>query len=121
MKNTLIAVSSVVAVLSSSASADDMPGMKMDAKSMAGLPMKQAAEQMPTAQATGTVKAIDNQKHMVTLAHSAVPALHWPAMTMGFKATAEQLNSLKVGDRVAFEFRADGMDATLVSIAPMQQ
>ncbi|MGV0190781.1 copper-binding protein [Pseudomonas aeruginosa] len=40
---------------------------------------------------------------------------------MGFKATAEQLNSLKVGDRVAFEFRADGMDATLVSIAPMQQ
>lgn len=121
MKNSLIAISSVVAVLSSSAFADDKPGMTMDAKTMAGLPMKQAAKQAPTAQATGTVKAIDSQQHVVTLAHSAVPALHWPAMTMGFKATAEQLKGLKVGDRVAFEFRADGMDATLVSVAPMQQ
>lgn len=121
MKNTLIAISSVVAVLSLPALADDMPAMKMDAKTMAGLPMKQAAKESSTAQATGTVKAIDNQKSMVTLAHSAVPALHWPAMTMGFNATAEQLQGLKVGDRVAFEFRADGMDATLVSIAPMQQ
>ncbi|MFC5694535.1 copper-binding protein [Pseudomonas sp. GCM10022186] len=121
MKNTLMAVCSVVAVMSVTAFAEDMPGMKMEAKTMAGMPMKQAAKQAPTAQATGTVKAIDIQKHVVTLAHSAVPALHWPAMTMGFNATAEQLDGLKVGDRVAFEFRADGMDATIVSIAPMQQ
>lgn len=121
MKNTLIAVAGAAAALSFPALADDMSGMKMDAKTMAGMPMKQTTEQTPTAQATGTVKAIDNQKHLVTLAHSAVPTLHWPAMTMGFNATAEQLKGLKVGERVAFEFRADGMDATLVSIAPMQQ
>lgn len=121
MKNTLIAITSVVAVLSHPALAEEMPSMTMDAKPMAGMPMKQAAAQTPTAQTTGTVKAIDNQKHLVTLAHGAVPALHWPAMTMGFNATAEQLKGLKVGDRVAFEFRADGMDASLVSIQPMQQ
>lgn len=121
MKNTLIAITSAFVVLSLPAFAEDMPGMAMDAKTMAGMPMQQAAEQTPTAQATGTVKAIDNQKHLVTLAHSAVAALQWPAMTMGFKASAEQLKGLKVGDRVAFEFRADGMDATLVSIQPMQQ
>lgn len=121
MKNTLIAITSVVAALSVPAFAEDMPGMKMEAKTMAGMPMKQAAEQAPTAQATGTVKAIDNQKHLVTLAHGAVPALQWPPMTMGFNATAEQLKGLKVGDRVVFEFRADSMDATLVSIQPMPQ
>ncbi|GLZ87437.1 hypothetical protein Pres01_34880 [Metapseudomonas resinovorans] len=121
MKNSLIAITGVVAVLSVPAFAEDMPAMKMEAKTMAGMPMKQAAEQAPTAQATGTVKAIDSQKQVVTLAHGAVPALQWPPMTMGFKATAEQLKGVKVGDHVAFEFRADGMDATIVSIAPMQQ
>ncbi|MCY1288242.1 Cation efflux system protein CusF [compost metagenome] len=120
MKTTQIALTSMFAVLSLTAQAEDMPGMKMDTKPTAGMPMQLAAEQAPIAQATGTVKAIDSQKQVVTLAHGAVPALQWPPMTMGFKATAEQLKGLKVGDRVAFEFRAEGMDATLVSIEPIK-
>ncbi|MEL7938245.1 copper-binding protein [Pseudomonas delhiensis] len=121
MKNTLLAAACAVVVLSVPAFADDMPGMKMDGKSMEDMSMNQAAKPAPTAQATGTVKAIDNEQHMVTLAHSAVPSLHWPAMTMGFNATAEQLKGLKIGDRVAFEFRPDGAASTLVSIAPLKQ
>lgn len=37
-------------------------------------------------------------------------------MTMAFNATTKQLAGLKAGDRVAFEFRAEGMAATIVSI-----
>ncbi|MDH4566342.1 copper-binding protein [Pseudomonas sp. BN414] len=118
MKNILIAITSAVAALSFPAFAEDMPGMNMDAKTT---PEQQAVEQAPTAQATGTVRAIDNQKQVVTLAHSAVPSLQWPPMTMGFKATAEQLKGLKVGDRVTFEFQADGMNATIVSIKRAQE
>ncbi len=120
MKTTRIALASLFAALPFAAQAEDMPNMNMDAKPTAGMPMQQAAE-APAAQATGTVKAIDNQKQIVTLAHSAVPSLQWPPMTMGFKATADQLKGLKVGDRVAFEFQADGMNATIVSIKPVQE
>lgn len=116
MKKTLIAGASTVVALSLPVLAEDMPGMKMDDMPMQGMPMKQEAKQAPTAMASGTVKAIDTEKNMVTLAHGAVPALHWPAMTMGFSATAEQLAGLKVGDRVEFEFRAEGMEATIASI-----
>lgn len=79
-----------------------------------------AAEAAPSARAraSGTVKAIDTVKGRVTLAHGAVPSLHWPAMTMDFAATPEQLQGLKVGDRVEFEFHAEGMNARILSIRP---
>jgi Cu(I)/Ag(I) efflux system protein CusF len=76
------------------------------------------AEAAPSARASGTVKAIDSVKGRVTLAHGAVPSLHWPAMTMDFAATPEQLQGLKVGDRVEFEFHAEGMNARILSIRP---
>lgn len=77
-----------------------------------------AAEAAPSARASGTVRAIDTVKGRVTLAHGAVPSLHWPAMTMDFAATPEQLQGLKVGDRVEFEFHAEGMNARILSIRP---
>lgn len=76
------------------------------------------AEAAPSARASGTVRAIDTVKGRVTLAHGAVPSLHWPAMTMDFAATPEQLQGLKVGDRVEFEFHAEGMNARILSIRP---
>lgn len=78
----------------------------------------QAADAAPSARASGTVKAIDAAGGRVTLAHGPVPSLQWPAMTMGFAATPEQLAGLKVGDRVEFEFRAEGMNARILSIRP---
>lgn len=112
MKKTLIAVASTVVALSLPVHAEDMPGMKMEDMPMKGMQMQQA----PTAEASGTVKVIDMQKGTVTIAHGAVSALQWPAMTMGFTATAKQLAGLKVGERVEFEFRSEGMNATIVSI-----
>ena len=64
----------------------------------------------------GTIKAINSEKHTVTIAHGAVPAVQWPAMTMAFSATAEQLEALNAGDHVTFEFRSEGGTAKVVSI-----
>lgn len=119
MKKTLIAVAGTIVALALPVQAHDMPGMKMDdmpMQGMQGMQMQQEANPAPTAKASGTVKAIDTEKSSVTLAHGAVPALQWPAMTMSFKATPEQLAELKVGDQVVFEFRAEGMQASIVSI-----
>ena len=116
MKNILIAVASTVAAISLQVQAGDMPDMKMDDMPTQGMQMKQVEQQTPTAKANGTVKAIDTEKSTVTIAHGAVAALKWPAMTMGFSATAEQLAGLKVGDQVTFEFQAEGMAATITAI-----
>ena len=37
-------------------------------------------------------------------------------MTMAFNATPEQLASVKAGQKIQFEFTADGMDATITNI-----
>ncbi|UVE16503.1 copper-binding protein [Pseudomonas sp. LS44] len=120
MKKTLIAVASSIAVLSLPVVAEDMPGMKMDDMPMEGMQMEQEAQQTPTAKASGTIKAINMQKGTITIAHGAVPTLKWPPMVMGFKATSEQLGQVKAGDRVEFEFKAEGMVATIISIKVMK-
>ncbi|MFS2069136.1 copper-binding protein [Pseudomonas sp. CT11-2] len=116
MKLTLIATASTLVALAFPAHAAQMPGMKMDDMNMDGTPTKQQAAQAPVAKATGTVKAIDSTKHTLTIAHGAVPAVQWPPMTMGFRATEEQLASVKVGDKVNFEFQLEGATATITSI-----
>ncbi|WP_223448531.1 MULTISPECIES: copper-binding protein [Pseudomonas] len=114
MKLTLIAAVSTVVMLSFSAQAEDMPGMKMDG--MEGMQMKQETKQAPVATSDGTIKAIDTTKHTVTISHGAVPAVQWPPMTMAFSVTEDQLAGLTAGDRVTFSFRLDGNKATIVSI-----
>jgi Cu(I)/Ag(I) efflux system protein CusF len=114
MKLTLIAVAGTVITLSFSAVAEDMPGMKMDG--MEGMQMKQDAKQAPVAKAEGTIKAINAEKHTVTIAHGAVPAVQWPPMTMAFSVTEDQLTGLTTGDRVSFSFLLEGGRATIVSI-----
>src|SRR5690606_36965489 len=74
------------------------------------LSMEQAQkipEKMPKGQ--GKVVAVDEKSGEITLAHEPIPALGWPAMTMGFKVNnASQLAKLKSGDQVAFELKAQG-------------
>ncbi|MNF49028.1 Cation efflux system protein CusF precursor [compost metagenome] len=120
MKSTLIAVTGAIAVLSLAAQAEDMPGMKMDDMSMKDMPMARNVAPAPSAQASGLVKAIDTQKGTVTIAHGPVASLKWPAMTMAFKATPEQLTHVKAGDQVKFEFQSEGMAASLTSIEAMK-
>lgn len=69
------------------------------------------------ASTTGTVESVDAAAGKITLAHDPVDALGWPAMTMGFKATSEQIASVHPGQSVRFEFTAEGMNATITHIA----
>lgn len=84
-------------------SPDPMPGMSMPAAPRAG-------------QATGVVTAIDTTAGKITLDHSPVPELQWPAMKMAFGATANQLNGIAVGDKVAFKFTVTGTSAEITEI-----
>lgn len=101
-----VLVGALAAALGQSVFAADMP---MDGVSMKEMPMAQQAATPASARTTGMIKAINLQKHTVTIAHADVPALKWPAMTMGFKASPEQLARLHVGEQVEFEFNSEGM------------
>lgn len=53
----------------------------------------------------GEVVEVDKDAGKVKLKHEAVPELKWPVMTMFFAvADKSQLDTLKAGDQVEFEF-----------------
>ena len=83
---------------------EPMPGMSMPAQTRAG-------------QATGVVTAIDTAAGKITLDHGAVAELQWPAMTMAFGATANQLQGIRPGDKVAFKFTVTGTSAQITEIS----
>lgn len=110
MKLTHSALAVTVFALSFSVWADDMPGMKMDGTGGS------SASSAQVASAEGTIKAINHEKHSVTIAHGAVPAVQWPPMTMAFSVTENQISGLQVGDKVSFSFSQPAGKATIVSI-----
>lgn len=67
-------------------------------------------------QATGEIKSIDAKAGTVTIHHSPIRALSWPAMTMTFKATPDALKSAKPGQRVSFTLKGPG--SQVVAIEP---
>jgi Cu(I)/Ag(I) efflux system membrane fusion protein len=72
-----------------------------------------------TFSAQGRVEGVDADS--ITLSHGPVPALKWPAMTMGFgKADPTAFADVKPGDTVHFEFRKGGpLDYELVTVQRM--
>ncbi|HDZ56738.1 MAG TPA: copper-binding protein [Pseudomonas xinjiangensis] len=97
--------------------ADDKKAMEQAQNMpMGNMQMDQSEAAAETAKATGTVRKINREKGTVTIAHGPVPELEWPAMTMGFKATPEQLEKLNEGDEIGFEFTSKGMDSSITSI-----
>ena len=72
-----------------------------------------------TYEGTGKVEALT--KDRLTLSHDPVPALQWPAMTMGFKAPPGGVpTGVKVGGKVRFSFvRSDGGDFEVTRIEPI--
>ncbi|MHB9800681.1 copper-binding protein [Pseudomonas sp. MT3] len=114
MSTPLITAGALMFALSFSAIAEDMPGMRMDGMNM------ESSQAAAPASAEGTIKAIDVERHTVTLAHGPVAALKWPPMTMGFKVTEEQLKGLQIGDKVDFEFLYEGGASKIVSIRKKQ-
>lgn len=69
-----------------------------------------------TAHATGTVRAIDKAAGTVTLEHGPIAEANWPAMTMAFKAAPALLDSVKVGDKVAFDLKLEGNAGEVTAI-----
>lgn len=119
MKKTLIMASGLVAIALLGACKQDaeapQPSTSAAAASgdMAAMPM---AADMKHGIADGTVTAIDPATGTITLDHGAISSLGWPAMTMGFSITPEQLAGIKVGDKVNFEIDWDGKAGTVTRI-----
>ncbi|ATZ93750.1 MULTISPECIES: copper-binding protein [Dickeya] len=90
-----------------------MPGgMNHDMSSM-------TADAAPVYRTTGTVKQWNASG--VTLAHAAVPALRWPAMTMNFRLPANNhWTPLPQGSAVSFSFVQSADGYTLTDIKPQQ-
>ncbi|MDE1943738.1 MAG: copper-binding protein [Betaproteobacteria bacterium] len=62
---------------------------------------------------TGTgsdrVTAIDKSAGTITFRHGPIPGMHWPAMTMEFKANpASLVDQVAVGDTVTFDVKVEG-------------
>ena len=69
--------------------------------------------------AIGTVKRVDANKGVVTLAHGPVKTMNWPAMTMGLKVKVKDkmlLDKLRAGKRVNFEFMQENEDCVITDV-----
>jgi len=66
----------------------------------------------------GVVKEIDLNSKKITIAHEAIPAIGWPAMTMRFTFmnADESIKALNVGSHVDFTFVQQGNISLLKSI-----
>ncbi|MHB1291845.1 MAG: copper-binding protein [Sulfuricella sp.] len=114
MKKLLISTLSASLLLAGAALADEGHGQHMKAP-------EQTGAQSPTFMAVGTVQKIDPANGSVTIAHQAIPALKWPAMTMPFAVGDKELFSrLKTGEKVSFVFKREDGKTVIVSVnAPM--
>lgn len=90
---------------STMAKMDDMPNMASP-----------AAVETIMAKATGKVTAIDPAAGTVTIAHSAIPEVKWPAMTMAFKTDPKLLSGVAAGDQVAFDLTVKGSEGEVTAI-----
>lgn len=73
-----------------------------------------------SASATGTVESVDAEGGRIVIAHGPVESLNWPSMTMGFKATPEQIQAVQPGQKVTFDFSSQGANNTITRIEPAQ-
>ncbi len=68
------------------------------------------------AKATGKVTAVDLAAGTVTIAHSAIPEVKWPAMTMTFKTAPKLLSGIAAGDQVVFDLTVKGSSGEVTAI-----
>jgi Cu/Ag efflux protein CusF len=118
---TLMTALATVALLSAcgqktdtNAIATDQPAAANTASADMGNMAMPAEAKM--AKSTGTVTAIDKAAGKITLAHEAIPAVNWPAMTMAFAAKPALLDGVAVGDKVAFDVTITGNAGEVTAI-----
>ncbi|MBW8078525.1 MAG: hypothetical protein GJU76_10730 [Gallionella sp.] len=105
MKNSTLVLAVTLGMVSGMAQAE------MSAHDMAQMSM----QPQPKQEGRGLIKAVNG--NTVQLAHEAIPALHWPPMTMWFSLRDPLPAGLKVGDRVRFELQqSDGKKWTISKI-----
>lgn len=72
-------------------------------------------EKVSAYETRGVIEELDASN--IKLRHDPVPALKWPAMTMGFKRAKDlQSSGFKVGDTVQFQFKASGEEYEVVTL-----
>lgn len=65
---------------------------------------------------TGVLKRVDAAAGVVNIAHEAIAALKWPAMTMDFKvADKRALSALQAGQPVSFGLVKDATQGYVIS------
>ena len=111
MKTIAILVTALL--LSACNKAADVPTKLPAANDMASKNMRVAAK---IGAGSGKITELDKTGGKITIAHGAIPAFGWPAMTMEFKADPKTLETATVGDRVKFELSRMGNDATVTAI-----
>ncbi len=79
----------------------------------------EATPEQQVIHASGVIKEIDLVNKKITIAHDAIPAISWPAMTMRFTFTTqdESINALTVGAAVNFSFIQQGNISLLKTIS----
>jgi Cu/Ag efflux protein CusF len=86
---------------------------------MTKMPGMNDTKKATTANATGTITAVNPANHKVTFDHGPISAINWPAMTMEFAvAPSVDLAKLKTGDKVNFTLSGSGGTYTVQSISP---
>ena len=67
----------------------------------------------------GIVKAVDLNRHTVTIQHDAVETLKWPAMVMDFPvADPSVLALLRPGDKISFLLKREGAGYVITKVTP---
>ena len=115
MKTTTILAAAIAGTLTMAAcnKAADAPAKPAASNDMASMDMSAAAK---TGSGSGKITALDKAGGKITIAHGPIPAVGWPAMTMGFKADPKMLEGVAVGDQVDFTLSLKGNDGTVTAI-----
>lgn len=102
-----------LAVFPALAAAQNEPGMPMKHDAMKTMPQG-AAQALQMSE--GIVKGLDAKKAAVTLQHGDIPGV-MPAMTMGYRVDpAQQLDSIRKGDKVRFVLEKSGSSYVVTHI-----
>jgi Cu(I)/Ag(I) efflux system membrane fusion protein len=68
---------------------------------------------------TGEITHVDAAKNELEMAHDPIPAIEWPAMTMGFEVKDPALlKGLQKGQKVEFDLAKEGEGYVVVGIRP---
>jgi len=121
-RNSILVATLVVAATALPSMAQQSSGMQdmpMQNMPMHNMPMKDMM-QSANAEGVGVVQAVNPDQGTITVKHQAIESIHWPAMTMTFKAAKpELLKGVEVGEHIRFGLHTQGMHGTVTWIKPV--